>query len=130
MRRLLSFVLPALLSFPLIAPLLLEGLDSTLPACCRKNGQHHCSMPASMTTDATTGDMSGGPAIRAGVSCCPNYPVATYPSSESMLALATNSQAVFASLVSHPAIQAQTEARRRVSFSRTRQKRGPPAFSS
>jgi hypothetical protein len=130
MRRILSFVLPALLSFPLIAPFLLAGMDSTLPACCRRNGQHHCSMPSSMTADTTMVDDGAGPAIRPGFSRCPSYPVATYPSSESKLAPATNSQAIFASIVSHPAVQAQTEARHRVSFSRSRQKRGPPAFVS
>jgi len=34
---------------------------------------------------------------------------------------------VFVGITQHPAIAAQAEAQRRISFDRTRQKRGPPA---
>lgn len=36
-------------------------------------------------------------------------------------------QATFAAIVSHPTAHAQTEARYRISFSRSSQKRGPPS---
>ena len=38
-------------------------------------------------------------------------------------------QAVFAGVVSHPAVAPQTESKRRVSADRSRHKRGPPAIS-
>ena len=46
MRRLLSLVLLAAFGFPAVAPVLALGQDteSSLPACCRRNGAHHCSM--------------------------------------------------------------------------------------
>jgi hypothetical protein len=34
----------------------------------------------------------------------------------------------FAEIVAHPSAQPQTEARYRISFGRSRQKRGPPSF--
>jgi hypothetical protein len=134
MRRALSFVLPALLSYPLIAPIIIAKSDSNLPACCRRTGQHHCSMPASVSLETMGADVTmadaGAPAIRPDLARCPNYPVATSFSGESRVASAANAQGIYASLVSHPAIQTQTEARYRVSFSRSRQKRGPPALLS
>lgn len=39
-------------------------------------------------------------------------------------------QAIFAALVAHPAHTAQVESKLRISESRSRQKRGPPAFLS
>ena len=44
MRRAFSLLLLALFSFPLIAQALAWNPASTLPACCRKAGAHHCSM--------------------------------------------------------------------------------------
>ncbi len=38
------------------------------------------------------------------------------------------SAAFYGSLISHPTQHAQIEARGRISFSRTRQKRGPPSL--
>jgi hypothetical protein len=37
-------------------------------------------------------------------------------------------QAVFAGLVAHPAVAAQTESKLRISQNRSRQKRGPPSL--
>ena len=45
MRRALVMLLVAVFSLPLIAPLLASGPDdASLPACCRRNGKHHCAM--------------------------------------------------------------------------------------
>ena len=45
-RRLLSILLFWATLFPLIAPALTSGAmgQSTLPACCRRGGKHHCDM--------------------------------------------------------------------------------------
>ena len=55
--------------------------------------------------------------------CCPGIIAATW----SDALAAPTAQAVFASLVSHPACAAQTECKRRIANDRTRHKRGPPA---
>jgi hypothetical protein len=44
MRRALASLLLATISFPLIAGTLFADLESKVPACCRRNGAHHCSM--------------------------------------------------------------------------------------
>jgi hypothetical protein len=59
---------------------------------------------------------------------CPSFAIAAPVCAN--LALPRPSAAVFAALFSHPSIQFQTEARYRVSFSRSHQKRGPPAILS
>jgi hypothetical protein len=61
---------------------------------------------------------------------CPAFPLAPAVTADTTGAFSSGTGAIFAALVSHPAIQQQTEARARISFSRSRQKRGPPALLS
>ena len=61
---------------------------------------------------------------------CPAFPIAAAATASPTVAFLKGSAAIFAAVVSHPSIQFQTEARYRVSFSRSRQKRGPPVTLS
>jgi hypothetical protein len=119
-RRALASLLLALFSFPLIAPLFAANAASQLPACCRRDGKHHCAM--------LSGDMeSPAPTFQAIRPKCPYYPSTPTFSSEENVAILKSSPATFTSLLSNPAVPAKTEACYRVSFSRSHQKRGPPA---
>jgi hypothetical protein len=60
---------------------------------------------------------------------CPLYQGAPFTPAGGYVAVLKNSGAVFGALVSHPAIQVQTEAGYRISSSRSSQKRGPPVLS-
>jgi hypothetical protein len=124
MRRALASFLLTLFSLPLIAPLALAGSDGTLPACCRRDGKHRCSM--SSTEDAST---PGEVSLHSTAKCC-SYPKGAAATTNSNIGAPENSAAIFAAVISHPAVQAQTEARYRISFARSSQKRGPPAFFS
>jgi hypothetical protein len=64
MRRALASLLLALFSFPLIFPVLSAETAGNLPACCRREGQHHCVMAAQTAN-------SGSPSIQAR---CPQFP--------------------------------------------------------
>src|SRR5579875_4141167 len=46
MRRLLAILLLAAFALTVVAPAFALGEDSdaSLPACCRRHGQHHCGM--------------------------------------------------------------------------------------
>jgi hypothetical protein len=101
------------------------GANANLPACCRRTGAHHCSSNA-----ADERESSSGTAVQAIRHACPYFPATTSLTGHSDTALPKNSDAIFASLLSHPAVQAQTEARYRVSSGRSHQKRGPPALFS
>jgi hypothetical protein len=123
-RRASTFALLAAIGFSLIAPGVLLDAASDLPACCRRNGAHHCTMNLD---EAAANSVMSVQAIR---QICPSFPVAIASPTCANLALPRPSAAVFAALLSHPSIQSQTEAHYRVSFSTSHQKRGPPAILS
>jgi hypothetical protein len=110
-------------SFPLIAPLFTSGPDeASLPACCRRDGKHHCMLAAMMTG----GVPSRNPIV---TEKCPWSPF----SGRSLMlphAFALRGQP---RLTGHAdasaAIMRDPEAGYRVSADRTRQKRGPPTLS-
>jgi hypothetical protein len=124
MRRALASLLLALFSFPLIAPMLRADAASSLPACCRRAGKHHCA------TASASGDTASGPALKAIQPKCSNYPSTIAVPRGSSVAFFKNSPSISASLLSYPSVDARTEAQYRVSFSRSRQKRGPPVLFS
>jgi len=66
MRRTLALLLVALFSVPLFTPLLAADQRRELPACCRRDGQHHCSMPS-----RPAAAQSDGPALEARCSLYP-----------------------------------------------------------
>jgi hypothetical protein len=131
LRKALTIALLAIFGMPLFAPLVASAAlgEANLPACCRRNGKHHCSM--NLTGDLRSAGVSMGqaPAWRAPLGHCPYYPAQTAVSPVSFLAVPA-APAIFAEVVSHPALHAQTESKWRISRDRTRQKRGPPPPTS
>src|SRR3954447_6818404 len=111
-RRSWAMMLLAIFSFSLIAPAMSASPESKLPSCCSRAGKHHCSSMGA--TDAQ--DSPSLPSLRDAGQRCPYYPAGGAAPVQAYAALHVNSQALFAELVSHPAAQAQTEARYRTSF--------------
>ncbi|MFZ0663221.1 MAG: hypothetical protein WAM66_11055 [Acidobacteriaceae bacterium] len=118
MRRILAIPLLILFILPFALPLFGTSVaEAAVPACCRRNGKHHCMMymewsqRRSFTTVREKCPYSiVPPAILVLHSFAP------FPSAS-----------VFAGVTRHPAVSPQVEAQQRVSFDRTCQKRGPPA---
>jgi hypothetical protein len=75
-----------------------------------------------------TESSSSAPSLSAIPRKCPAYPAAVTPIEHGDLSSHTASL-IFAEIVSHPSVRTQTEARARVAFDRSRQKRGPPSYS-
>ena len=119
MRRALASLLLVLFTSPVIEPLLRAETAPSLPACCRLKGKHHCSLPSAQESSTDPGFKAVQP------KCC-YYPMAMSVSGQWMIALPSHLQAVHNSVVCDYATLAWAEAGRRVSFSRSRQKRGPP----
>lgn len=120
MQRVLATLLLALFSYPLILPAILVDSEATLPACCRREGKHHCGM-----ANTESRQQSSGAAVR---EKCPSYPgVSAFPAFSNTLVL-NAAQVFYASLAQHPAVHSQTQALQRISFSRSSQKRGPPSL--
>lgn len=123
MRRASAISLLLAICFSTLAAPAFAADDSNLPQCCRRNGEHHCDMA---TEDAARVDGTSFQSIRMR---CPAFPVANFAPVSPYVAFLNDSIAIFASVVSHPSIHIQTEARYRVSFNRSRQKRGPPCLA-
>ena len=70
MRRALAFLLAALFSFELIGPVLSASAAPELPACCRRNGKHHCAM-ANMGEPSA---MPADPSVKTLQPRCPFFP--------------------------------------------------------
>lgn len=119
-RRVWATLLLATIGYWLIVPLILAGPDANLPACCRRNGAHHCAM--AMDDGAT------GPAFQATPERCPAFPVTTTAPVRVENASLGHAVAVFAALAAHPTAPRQTKTRYYVSFSRSWHKRGPPVL--
>jgi len=117
MRRILALLLLAVFGLPTVAPLLAMGqdIDAHLPACCRRNGAHHCMM--------NTDQQSNTPAFSAR---CPNFPRPTMTApAGTFAAIATPSLLAFTDISTLAAPQ-RAETQRRISRERSRHKRGPP----
>jgi hypothetical protein len=121
-RRLLSITLLLLFSLPLISPVLAlaASSDANLPACCRRNGAHHCMLK--MHQPESSGH---GPTFSAIPQQCPAYPAMVTSVRHGELSF-YKASLIFAEVVSHPAVKVQTQARARVALDRSRQQRGPP----
>jgi len=124
MRRLLSIALVLFFGLgPLSALAGASDDDASLPACCRRNGAHHCAMTAMLERM----ERSSGPAFSAPATC-PSYPGAA-------VVLAAPVQALAAAAASMPAMTAQAHkasvSRATLSSrpNRAHAGRGPPSLS-
>jgi len=120
MRRSIAISLMMLFSWMLIAPLFASSADANLPACCRRNGKHHCMMR--MMEDSTDSKLR----FTTVQEKCP-YAPAQVMVSHTQTPTGEQAHLFFAEINAHPALAPQTEAHFRISFSRSRQKRGPPS---
>jgi hypothetical protein len=128
MRRVLASLLLALFSFPLIAVVFASDSASQVPACCRRDGAHRCSMLGSMMGSMMDGGMeSPGPAFQAIRPKCPFYPSTTVSPAETKVAIPRSYLRIFGSSVCSQVAAVRAESRSCISFNRSHQKRGPPA---
>jgi hypothetical protein len=117
--RAMSLMLLLVFAGNAAVPAFFTHSDSDLPPCCRRNGAHHCAMMHGLDAD-------GGSKLVAAP--CPNFPahsVAVFTERSTPPPPAT---VVMAVLRAQPADREQIETLYRVSYNRTRQKRGPPTI--
>ena len=124
LRRILSIAMLVMLGAQLLGSFVAvsASVEANLPACCRRDGKHHCGMSAMQRSAALTGM---GTRVSAVGEKCPYYPKAMAGALHLPFA-PERSAAIFAGICAHPTVSPQTSARYRISFSRSRQKRGPP----
>lgn len=128
MRKLISILLLAVFGLPFVLPMLAVGQDAEagLPACCRRNGKHHCMMSMNERGELV---VSHDPQFKAPVEKCPYCPSSVAPAQPHPLAQPPLEAAIFGAIVSHPTGFAQIEAELRISRDRSNGKRGPPTLT-
>ncbi len=115
-RRIPAILLLGLFSFSLIEPAALAEDASRLPACCRREGLHHCAM-----TNAQTGQT--GPSARP--VCAAFSRTGAAPACSKTL-VAPSVWAVFAEVVTYRAASPRAEVFAPIFYSHAHHKRGPP----
>jgi hypothetical protein len=116
-RRIIPILLVAIFSFALIAPAVFAAdAESNLPACCRRDGAHHCAMNAS----------SAGTSLL--TPRCPAFPASKNGPITQTVSAASVARVLHGGLVSHSTSRPQTDALLQISYNRAGQKRGPPTL--
>jgi hypothetical protein len=125
LRRLLSFVLLLAFGLPLAAPAfgLTADADAGLPACCRRNGAHHCAKSAEQIEAQLN-----GPHITVVRSKCPCCPVGTVAASHQQPVAYGHAPTTLGSFNTISITTSQVAAWARASEAGARHKRGPPAI--
>ena len=126
MRRVPAILLVFLFGFAPIAPALFVDDQSNLPACCRRDGKHHCGMMDRDTAETPSSGVAGD-TLRVR---CPLFPNGGAMVPECGPALLAASQTAGVSVASQTADQAQAEAGYRIVLNRSHHKRGPPPLLS
>jgi len=119
MRRSIAVALMMLFSWMLIAPLFAPDAEVSLPACCRRNGKHHCMM---RMMERLSGKETGFTSVS---EKCPCWPVSTCAVHSPTFKHEAGVR-FYAGTVFHPAYAPQTEAQSQFASLRSHQKRGPP----
>ncbi len=109
----------------LFAPfvVLAEDTNSSLAACCRAHGKHHCSMKMEVLSAAVQG--GNEPTFSTPFEKCPYTPSSpTAPHNDTFQP--SLRELISAETFVHSAEHPRTESKQRIIFDRSRQKRGPP----
>ena len=130
MRRILSILIAIVLGLgPAISAVPARAMasgwtgqvdETKLPACCRRNGKHHCDMSALPVP-------AGGTTIAASSECCPCAPRALVSIAPASAALAAAPQVSFEFRTALRTMRPNTVAIR-TREDRSRPKRGPPSL--
>jgi hypothetical protein len=123
MRRVLASLLLAILSFPLIAQILLANTASDLPSCCRRDGKHHCHMEDMGGSEHTP----DGPALKATQPKCPLFPKTQVVPVYSKTMLITRALRVGTPHLVNLTIARADDHGPRIAFRDSVRKRGPPS---
>ena len=119
MRRAFAVMLVLGFSLPLIAPALASApAESQLPACCRRNGKHHCAMSMQMGNIPSS--------FRVVSEKCPYSPFAHTPLLQPQPFSSVNAPAASRPAAGPATIVRAAEAGYRISADRARHTRGPP----
>jgi hypothetical protein len=126
-RRLLALSLLLLFSFPLVSPLfaLPTNTDANLPACCRRNGAHHCQMKVVQRSSTSASQI----VVSTTPTKCPFYPRPATLVQHNNAWLPVGNR-LLATFIHRATVKAPAYAYRRIALDAAWQKRGPPTHIS
>ena len=118
--RAIAVALLLVFACDVVSPVLFGNEEPALPACCRRDGKHHCMRQTPSTVEVVP--------LKAVPERCPYFPK-NPTAAGGQIQFPPPSPSVIAFVFSHPTAKVQTEARYRVSLIRGWQKRGPPSLA-
>jgi hypothetical protein len=123
--RAVSAVLLAFFLLPVLIPFFNPGSESTVPACCRRIGKHHCAMSAHFQQSVLSA--SSEPVVGAVTPFCPYHSRLLMPLVSRVLFVP--SAPIFSvPAVSHPALGHETILLAPLFEFRSPLQRGPPSL--
>lgn len=123
LRKLITITLLAILGLPFGASLfaLTPKSEPNLPACCRRNGEHHCNLGI-----AEQGRVSSGHEFVVSLEKCPFCSGAPTLTTHPTKFRPSHGRIILAQLISYSTVTAQIGSKRCVSPDGSHFKRGPP----
>jgi hypothetical protein len=127
LRKFLAIALLAVFGLPLVSPLLAMTArsEANVPACCRKNGKHHCMMSAVEHNRLNPGK----PAFTAPLEKCPYAPAAILSTQHPTKLASRSWQMFYAKFGTGRAGMGPAIPQRRLARDKAHGKRGPPLSS-
>lgn len=127
LHQLVAIVLLSVFGLPVIQSLyaLTPKSEASLPACCRRDGKHHCMMSMAERNQLA----SHGPQFQAPEEKCPYCPAAPVALVHRNFFLPSEAQAIYVGLAAHTVVCAQMKCWLRIARDRAHGKRGPPVPS-
>jgi hypothetical protein len=125
LRRITAILLLGILGSPLVVPATSGDRRLKLPACCRPDGRHRCSM---MDRAERAGSASG-PVARPSQAKCPLFPTGDAIPSHAQGSLPRPAVAIGAALAAGIALASPARVRVFSGESHTHLVRGPPSLS-
>jgi hypothetical protein len=121
LRRFSAILLLFLFGLALLSPLWGSDYESSLPACCRRGGKHHCAMAGGSS------GLSSGPAFRNDARCpaFPGFVTGTFVGATGIVRAVVSEVALTAQRVSCASFELRVLSSLRL---RAHAKRGPPAL--
>jgi hypothetical protein len=121
MRRTIALALTMLFCWTPIAPFFAPDAEANLPACCRRHGQHHCTMRA---LERSGGKQGGFSSLSENCPCAPAGACAIH----SQTFTPEPQEPLHAKTVFRPLRAPQIQSLFRLAALRSHPKRGPPTF--
>jgi hypothetical protein len=118
MRRVLASLLLVLIGLSLVSPVLASAAKSDVPACCLRNGKHHCEMGAEISAT------QGKPGLHAN---CPFRTQGSFLAANNQRLLAASRSAFHVAVLPVSAVDSLSEHLPHLRQTATHDTRGPPS---